>query len=68
MTKAKAAALAKRAVATFLFVFSGALIGLDVLEANVEVWKTAASVAIGSIVNLANREAGKWLDENDDDE
>jgi hypothetical protein len=52
----------KKAVATFVFATTGALIGTPLL--GVEFWKTAAAVGIGAVLNFAYRWTEGWLKAN----
>ena len=51
----------KKAVATFIFSTTGVLIGVNILDADVEIWKLAASTGIGSLINFAYRWAEDTL-------
>lgn len=55
----------RRSAATFVFAFTGSLAGLNLLDAEVGVWKTAAATGIGALLNLAYRVSEAWLREND---
>lgn len=45
----------KKACATFIFASTGCLIGFNVMDVDVEVWKTAVGTGLGALVNLAYR-------------
>lgn len=45
----------RKAVATLIFSTLGVIVGIPVLDIDVETWKLAASTGIGSLVNLAYR-------------
>jgi hypothetical protein len=45
----------RKALATFIFSSAGALVGINVFDADVEAWKVAASLGIGALINLAYR-------------
>lgn len=49
----------KKAVATFLFATSGALIGTPVF--GIEFWKTAAAVGLGAVINFIYRWSEAYL-------
>lgn len=44
-----------KAVATFVFATTGALIGNPVFNLNVAIWKVAATTGLGALINLAYR-------------
>jgi hypothetical protein len=52
----------KKAVATFVFATSGALIGTPVF--GIEFWKTAAAVGVGSLLNFIYRWTESYLASN----
>lgn len=45
----------KKALATFVFSTTGVLIGINVLDADLELWKLVASTGIGSLLNFLYR-------------
>ena len=49
----------KKAVATFIFATSGALVGTPLL--GVEFWKTAAAVGLGAVLNFVYRWSEAYL-------
>lgn len=51
----------KKAVATLIFSTTGVLIGANVLDADVELWKLAASTGIGAFINFVYRAAEDYL-------
>ncbi len=53
-----------RSVATFVFATAGVLIGVPLLEADVELWKLAAGTGLGSLLNLAYRVSEGWLQDH----
>jgi len=50
---------ARKATATFLFASLGTVLGNAFFDIDVETWKQAASVGIGSLLNLVYRWAEK---------
>ena len=46
---------ARRALATFVFATTGQLIGLPLLDMDVEAWKPVAAAGLGALVKLAYR-------------
>jgi len=46
---------ARKALATFVFATAGQLIGLPLLDVDVETWKTVAASGVGALLNLAYR-------------
>lgn len=49
----------KKAVATFVFATTGALIGTPLF--GVEFWKTAAAVGLGALINFIYRWSEEYL-------
>lgn len=58
----------KRALATFVFSTTGVLIGMQLLDADVETWKAVLSTGLGSLINLAYRASERWLHDNPEHE
>lgn len=56
----------RRSAATFVFAFTGSLVGLSLLDAGVEAWKTALATGLGALLNLAYRTSEAWLREHDE--
>jgi hypothetical protein len=54
---------ARKAVATFLFAGLGVLVGKPLFDIGAPVWKLAASVGLGAVLNLIYRWAEKAKDE-----
>lgn len=52
----------KKAVATFVFATTGALIGTPLF--GLEFWKTAVSVGLGALLNFIYRWTEAWLKHN----
>ena len=52
----------RKAIATFLFASIGVLIGSQVFGIDTALWKQAASVGLGAVLNLVYRWAEKAKD------
>lgn len=61
MTKLTRAA--RRAAATFVFAGAGTLVGNSIFDVDAAVWKAAAGVGIGALINLVYRWAEAVLKE-----